>query len=134
MAPKPWTHDEETALGRCYIDHSENKTKEDDGLYRSRKPYISSTMFKMEGYEPKLMRFSNIYNNCANNCKSGMNDEANEGQSSSKRTKNSETNEYSPRGSDAHTVNLKLDDEFEIQELVRPVGQDTAKRASSSSR
>ncbi|KAL8214245.1 hypothetical protein R6Q57_003694 [Mikania cordata] len=28
MAPKPWTHDEETVLGRCYINHSENKTKE----------------------------------------------------------------------------------------------------------
>ncbi|KAL8237154.1 hypothetical protein R6Q59_018235 [Mikania micrantha] len=27
MAPKPWTHDKETALERCSIDHSENKTK-----------------------------------------------------------------------------------------------------------
>ncbi|KAL8231758.1 hypothetical protein R6Q57_001536 [Mikania cordata] len=27
MAPKQWTPDEETALGRCYMDESENKTK-----------------------------------------------------------------------------------------------------------
>ncbi|KAL8200605.1 hypothetical protein R6Q57_011944 [Mikania cordata] len=72
MAPKPWIHDEETALGRCYIDHSENKTKgnsqkhenfwkkinrklaRDDGLYRSTIPHISSTMFKMEGYEREI--------------------------------------------------------------------------------
>ncbi|KAD4887923.1 hypothetical protein E3N88_19996 [Mikania micrantha] len=86
----------------------------------------------------KLMRFSGIYSNYANNRKSGMNDgEANKGQSSSKSTKNSETNEYSSGGSDAHTVNLEQDeeyDEFKIQEPVRPVGQDTTKRASSSSR
>ncbi|KAL8228246.1 hypothetical protein R6Q57_015830 [Mikania cordata] len=27
MAPKQWTHNEEIALGRCYMDESENKTK-----------------------------------------------------------------------------------------------------------
>ncbi|KAL8223241.1 hypothetical protein R6Q57_020640 [Mikania cordata] len=27
MAPKQWTPDEETALGKCYMDESENKTK-----------------------------------------------------------------------------------------------------------
>ncbi|KAL8193522.1 hypothetical protein R6Q57_026657 [Mikania cordata] len=27
MAPKQWTHDEEIALRRCYMDESENKTK-----------------------------------------------------------------------------------------------------------
>ncbi|KAL8189204.1 hypothetical protein R6Q57_028770 [Mikania cordata] len=27
MAPKQWTPDEETALGRCFMDESENKTK-----------------------------------------------------------------------------------------------------------
>ncbi|KAL8205885.1 hypothetical protein R6Q57_009436 [Mikania cordata] len=62
-------------------------------------------------------------------------------QGSSKRTKNSESNEYSPGGSTAHTnyaVNLE-DDEEEAEfdtppESVRPTGRDTTKRASSSSR
>ncbi|KAL8189012.1 hypothetical protein R6Q57_029273 [Mikania cordata] len=27
MTPKQWTHDEEIALGRCYMDEFENKTK-----------------------------------------------------------------------------------------------------------
>ncbi|KAL8216868.1 hypothetical protein R6Q57_023705 [Mikania cordata] len=27
MTPKQWTHDEEIALRRCYVDESENKTK-----------------------------------------------------------------------------------------------------------
>ncbi|KAL8214983.1 hypothetical protein R6Q57_004432 [Mikania cordata] len=27
MAPKQWTPDEETALGKCFMDESENKTK-----------------------------------------------------------------------------------------------------------
>ncbi|KAL8256443.1 hypothetical protein R6Q59_031510 [Mikania micrantha] len=93
MAPKQWTHDEEIALGRCYMDESENKTK------------------------------------------------GNEVQGSSKRTKNSESNEYSPGGSTAHTnyaVNLEDDEEeaeFDTpEEPVRPTGRDTTKRASSSSR
>ncbi|KAL8226418.1 hypothetical protein R6Q57_016250 [Mikania cordata] len=66
MAPKQWTPDEETALEKCYMDESENKTK------------------------------------------------GNEVQGSSKRTKNSESNEYSPRGSTVHTnyaVNLEDDEE-----------------------
>ncbi|KAL8200754.1 hypothetical protein R6Q57_012093 [Mikania cordata] len=93
MAPKQWTPDEEIALGRCYMNESENKTK---------------------GYEV---------------------------QGSSKRTKNSESNEYSPGGSTAHTnyaVNLE-DDEEEAEfdtppEPVIPTSRDTTKRASSSSR
>ncbi|KAL8234709.1 hypothetical protein R6Q59_020809 [Mikania micrantha] len=102
----------------------------------------------------KLIKFSGIYNNCANNRKSGMSDEnvlkwaekkyqlksngqtfnhyhvwvaikdspkfcvlCQEGydvQGSSKRTKNSESNEYSLGGSTAHTnyaVNLEDDEE-----------------------
>ncbi|KAD3338258.1 hypothetical protein E3N88_33779 [Mikania micrantha] len=67
--------------------------------------------------------------------------EGNEVQGSSKRTKNFESNEYSPGGSTAHTnyaVNLE-DDEEEAEfdtprEPVRPTGRDTTKRASSSSR
>ncbi|KAL8255289.1 hypothetical protein R6Q59_033510 [Mikania micrantha] len=65
--------------------------------------------------------------------------EVNEVQGSSKRTKNSESNEYSTGGSTAHTnyaVNLE-DDEEEAEfdtplKPVRPTGQDTTKRASSS--
>ncbi|KAL8259811.1 hypothetical protein R6Q59_027764 [Mikania micrantha] len=65
----------------------------------------------------------------------------NEIQGSSKRTKNSESNEYSPGGSTAHTnyaVNLE-DDEEEAEfdtppEPVRLTGRDTTKRVSSSSR
>ncbi|KAL8261473.1 hypothetical protein R6Q59_025522, partial [Mikania micrantha] len=67
--------------------------------------------------------------------------EGNEVQGSSKRTKNSESNEYLPGGSTAHTnyaVNLE-DDEEEAEydtppEPVRPTGRDTTKRASFSSR
>ncbi|KAL8204661.1 hypothetical protein R6Q57_010284 [Mikania cordata] len=62
-------------------------------------------------------------------------------QGSSKRTKNSESNEYSPGGSTAHTnyaVHLENDEEeaeFDTPpEPVRPTGRDTTKRASSSSR
>ncbi|KAL8193661.1 hypothetical protein R6Q57_026796 [Mikania cordata] len=62
-------------------------------------------------------------------------------QSSLKRTKNSESNKYSPEGSTAHTnyaVNLE-DDEEEAEfdnppEPVKPTGRDITKRASSSSR
>ncbi|KAL8262818.1 hypothetical protein R6Q59_024167 [Mikania micrantha] len=65
--------------------------------------------------------------------------EVNESQSSSKRTKKSETNAFSSRGSDAHTnyaINIEQDekdDEFDILEPVRPVGRVTTKRATSSS-
>ncbi|KAL8216266.1 hypothetical protein R6Q57_023103 [Mikania cordata] len=63
-------------------------------------------------------------------------------QGSSKRTKNSESNEYSPGGSTAHinyAVNLEDDEEEETEfdtppEPVRPMGRDKTKRASSSSR
>ncbi|KAL8211450.1 hypothetical protein R6Q57_005887 [Mikania cordata] len=130
----------------------------------------------------KLTKFSDIYSNCANNRKNGMNDEnvlkwaekeyqlksnsqtfnhyhvwvaikdspkfrvlcqeGNGVQGSSKRTKNSESNEYSPEDSTAHTnyaVNLEDDEEEEEPEFdtppkpVRPMGRDKAKRASSSS-
>ncbi|KAL8231283.1 hypothetical protein R6Q57_001061 [Mikania cordata] len=65
----------------------------------------------------------------------------NEVQGSSKRIKNSESNEYLPGGSTAYTnyaVNLE-DDEEEAEfdtppEPVRPTGRDTTKRASSLSR
>ncbi|KAL8207839.1 hypothetical protein R6Q57_007251 [Mikania cordata] len=67
--------------------------------------------------------------------------EGNEVQGSLKRTKNSESNEYSPGGSTAHSnyaINLE-DDEEEAEfdtppEPVKPTGRDTTKRASSSSR
>ncbi|KAL8234050.1 hypothetical protein R6Q59_020150 [Mikania micrantha] len=178
MAPKPWTHDEETALERCYIDHSENKTKGNSQKRENFWKKLTGSWHEMMGYtdqeyrtyhqlnskwkdmSAKLMRFSGIYNKCDNNRKSSMNDEgvikwaekeyqlksndqifnhyyvwatikdtpkflalcqeANEGQSSSKRTKKYETNAYPSGGSDAHTnyaVNLeqdKEDDEFEI--------------------
>ncbi|KAL8260952.1 hypothetical protein R6Q59_025001 [Mikania micrantha] len=165
MAPKPWTHVEETALERCHIDHSKNKTKGNSQKRENFWKKLTETWHEMMGYtdqeyrtyhqlcskwkvSAKLMQSSGIYINYANNRKSGMNDEdapkfhvlcqeTNKDQCSSRRTKNFETHEYSPGGSDAHTVNLKQEDEddkFEIQEPVRPVGWDTAKQASSSSR
>ncbi|KAL8256802.1 hypothetical protein R6Q59_028843 [Mikania micrantha] len=176
MTPKQWTQDEEIALGKCYMDESENKTK---GNSQKRENFWK----KWKDMCTKLTKFSGIYSNCANNRKSGMSDENvlkwaekeyqlksngqtfnhyhvwvaikespkfrvlcqehnNEVQGSSKRTKNSETNEYSPGGSTAHTnyaVNLEDDDEEEAEfdtppEPVRPTGRDTTKRASSSSR
>ncbi|KAL8239610.1 hypothetical protein R6Q59_016177 [Mikania micrantha] len=161
MALKQWTHDEEIALGRCYMDESENKTKVTvswhnvmgfDAEYRTYHQLNS----KWNDMCTKLTKFSGIYSNCANNRKSGMSDEnvlkwaekeyqlksngqtfnhyhvwvtikdspkfrvlcqeGNEVQGSSKRTKNSESNEYSPGGSTAHTnyaVNLVDDEEEE---------------------
>ncbi|KAL8239347.1 hypothetical protein R6Q59_015914 [Mikania micrantha] len=186
MAPKQWTQDEEIALGKCYMDESENKSKVTvswhnvmgfDAEYRTYHQLNS----KWKDMCTKLTKFSGIYSNCANNRKSGMSDEnvlkwaekeyqlksngqtfnhyhvwvaikdspkfrvlcqeGNEVQGSSKRTKNSESNEYSPGGSTAHTnyaVNLEDDEEepeFDTPpEPVRPTGRDTTKRASSSSR
>ncbi|KAL8201028.1 hypothetical protein R6Q57_012367 [Mikania cordata] len=80
MAPKEWTHDEKTALGKCYMDEFENKTK------------VTVTWHNMMGFDveyrtyhqlnskwkdmcTKLTKFSRIYSNCANNRKSGMSDE-----------------------------------------------------------
>ncbi|KAL8226057.1 hypothetical protein R6Q57_018614 [Mikania cordata] len=92
MAPKPWTHDEETALERCYIDHSKNKTKCNSQKRENFWKKITETWHEMMSYtdqeyrtyhqlcskwkvSAKLMRISGIYSNCANNRKRGMNDE-----------------------------------------------------------
>ncbi|KAL8250888.1 hypothetical protein R6Q59_034581 [Mikania micrantha] len=186
MAPKQWTHDEEIALGRCYMDESENKTKGNSQKRENFWKKVTVSWHNVMGFDAeyrtyhqlnskwkdmctKLTKFSGIYSNCANNRKSGMSDEnilkwaekeyqlksnsqtfnhyhvwvaikdspifrvlcqeGNEVQCSSKRTKNSESNEYSPGGSTAHTnyaVNLE-DDEEEAEfdtppEPVRPTG------------
>ncbi|KAL8234384.1 hypothetical protein R6Q59_020484 [Mikania micrantha] len=131
---------------------------------------------KWKDMSVKLMRFSGIYSNCANNRKSGMNDKgllkwaekeyqlksngpyhvwvaiktlqnfaffvkkltrARVLQKGLKIPRRTNIHGGGGSGRDAHTVNLEQDeedDEFEIQEPVRPVGRDTAKRASSSSR
>ncbi|KAL8267470.1 hypothetical protein R6Q59_004814 [Mikania micrantha] len=198
MAPKQWTHDEEIALGRCYMDESENKTKGNSQKRENFWKKVTVTWHNVMGFDAeyrtyhqlnskwkdmctKLTKFSGIYSNCANNRKIEMSDEnmlkwaekeyqlksngqtfnhyhvrvaikdspkfrvlcqeGNDVQDCSKRTKNSELNEYSPGGSTAHTnyaVNLE-DDEEEAEfdtppEPVRPTGRDTTKRASSSSR
>ncbi|KAL8209338.1 hypothetical protein R6Q57_006070 [Mikania cordata] len=198
MAPKQWTPDEEIALGKCYMDESENKTKGNSQKRENFWKKVTVTWDNVMGFDAeyrtyhqlnskwkdmctKLTKFSGIYSNCANNRKSGMSDEnvlkwaekeyqlksngqtfnhyhvwvaikdspkfrvlCQEGyevQGSSKRTKNSESNEYSPEGSTAHTnyaVNLEDDEEkaeFDTPpEPVRPTDRDTTKRASSSSR
>ncbi|KAL8197755.1 hypothetical protein R6Q57_024289 [Mikania cordata] len=200
MAPKQWTPDEETALGRCFMDESENKTKGNSQKRENFWKKVTVSWHRVMGFDAehrtyhqlnsnwkdmctKLTKFSGIYSNCANNRKSGMSDEnvlkwaekeyqlksngqtfnhynvweaikdsskfrvlcqeGNEVLGSSKRTKNSESNEYSPGNSTAHTnyaVNLEDDEEeeeepeFDTQpEPVRPMGRDKAKRASSSS-
>ncbi|KAL8242675.1 hypothetical protein R6Q59_012977 [Mikania micrantha] len=176
MATKQWTHDEEIALGRCYMDESENKTKGNSQKRENFWKKVTVSWHNQLRQQPKKRD-----SNSANNRKSGMSDEnvlkwaekeyqlksndqtfnhyhvwvaikdspkfrvlcqqGNEVQGSSKRTKNSESNEYSPGGSTAHTsyaVNLE-DDEEEAEfdtppEPVRPKGRDKTKRASSSSR
>ncbi|KAL8199784.1 hypothetical protein R6Q57_013352 [Mikania cordata] len=198
MAPKQWTPDEEIALGRCYMDESENKTKGNSQKRENFWKKVTVTWHKVMGFDAeyrtyhqlnskckdmctKLTKFSGIYSNRANNRKNGMSDEnvlkwaekeyqlksngqtfnhyhvwvaikdspkfhvlyqeGYEVQGSSKRTKNSELNEYSSGGSTAHpnyAVNLE-DDEEEAKfdtppEPVRPAGRDTTKRVSSSSR
>ncbi|KAL8252771.1 hypothetical protein R6Q59_036464 [Mikania micrantha] len=176
MTPKQWTQDEEIALGKCYMDESENKTKGNSQKRENFWKKVTVSWHNVMGFDAEYRT------NCANNRKSGMSDENvlkwaekeyqlksngqtfnhyhvwvaikdspkfrvlcqehnNEVQGSSKRTKNSETNEYSPGGSTAHTnyaVNLEDDEEepeFDTPpEPVRPTGRDTTKRASSSSR
>ncbi|KAL8210676.1 hypothetical protein R6Q57_005113 [Mikania cordata] len=153
MAPKQWTPDEETALGRCFMNESENKTKGNSEKRENFWKKVTVSWHRVMGFDAeyrtyhqlnskwkdmctKLTKFSGIYSNCANNRKSGMNDEnvlkwtdkeyqlksngqtfnhyhvwvaikdspkfrvlCEEGyevQVSSKRTKNSESNEYSP--------------------------------------
>ncbi|KAL8211370.1 hypothetical protein R6Q57_005807 [Mikania cordata] len=94
MAPKPWTHDEETALGRCYIDHSENKSKGNSQKRENFWKKLIGSWHEMMGYtdqecrtyhqlnsklkdmSTKVMRFIGIYSNRVNNRKSGMNDES----------------------------------------------------------
>ncbi|KAL8200098.1 hypothetical protein R6Q57_011437 [Mikania cordata] len=198
MTPKQWTPDEEIALGRCYMDESENKTKGNSQKRENFWKKVTVTWHKVMGFNAeyrtyhqlnskwkdmciKLTKFSGIYSNCANNRKSGMSDdnvlkwaekeyqlksngqtfnhyhvwvaikdspkfrvlcqEGYEVQGSSKRTKNSESNDYSPGDSTAHTNYTVIleDDEEEAEfdtppEPVRPAGRDTTKRASSSSR
>ncbi|KAL8225615.1 hypothetical protein R6Q57_018172 [Mikania cordata] len=149
MEPKQWTHDEETALGKCYMDETENKTKGNSQKRENFWKKVTVTWHNMMGFDAeyrtyhqlnskwkdmctKLTKFNGIYSNCANNRKSGMGDEnvlkwaekeyhlksndqtfnlgwqikdspkfrvlcqkGNEVQCSSKRTKNSESNEYS---------------------------------------
>ncbi|KAL8230636.1 hypothetical protein R6Q57_000414 [Mikania cordata] len=173
MAPKQWTPDEETALGRCFMDESDNKTKGNSQKRENFWKKAAVSWHRVMGFDveyrtyhqlnskwkdmcTKLTKFSGIYSNCANNRKNGMSDEnvlkwaekeyqlksndqtfnhyhvwvaikdspkfrvfCQEGyevQGSSKRTKNSESNEYSPGGSTAHTnyaVNLEDDEEEE---------------------
>ncbi|KAL8222828.1 hypothetical protein R6Q57_020227 [Mikania cordata] len=133
MPPKQWTPDDETAIGKCYMDESENKTK---GNSQKRENFWKKVLAQYDDMCTKLTKFSGIYSNCANNRKSGMSDknvlkwagkeyqlksngqtfnhchvwvaikdspkfrvlcqECNEVQVSSKRTKNSQSNEYSP--------------------------------------
>ncbi|KAL8197694.1 hypothetical protein R6Q57_024292 [Mikania cordata] len=132
MAPKQWTHDEEIALERCYMDESENKTK---GNSQKRENFWK----KSNG---QTFNHYHVWVAIKDSPKFGVFcQEDNEVQGSSKRTKNSESNEYSPGGSTAHTnyaVNLE-DDEEEAEfdtppEPVRPTGRDTTKQASFSSR
>ncbi|KAL8257246.1 hypothetical protein R6Q59_029287 [Mikania micrantha] len=92
MAPKPWTPDEETALGKCNMDESENKTKGNSQKRENFWKKVTFTWHNMMGFEAecrtyhqlnskwkdmctKLRKFSGIYSNCANNMKSGMSDE-----------------------------------------------------------
>ncbi|KAL8196860.1 hypothetical protein R6Q57_024403 [Mikania cordata] len=100
MVPKQWTHDEETALRRCYMDESENKTnakiillsfviRKNTKIFGKK---VIVTWHNMMGFDAeyrkyhqlnskwkhmcnKLTKFSGIYSNCANNWKSGMSDE-----------------------------------------------------------
>ncbi|KAL8224504.1 hypothetical protein R6Q57_019979 [Mikania cordata] len=136
MTPKQWTHDKEIALGRCYMNESENKTKVTitwhyvmgfDAEYRTYHQLNS----KWKDMCTKLTKFSEIYNNCANNRKSGIGDE---------NVLKWAEKEYQLK-SNGQTFNYYhvWDDEEEAEfdtppEPVRPTGRDTTKRASSSSR
>ncbi|KAL8211402.1 hypothetical protein R6Q57_005839 [Mikania cordata] len=92
MAPKQWTPDEKIALGRCYMDESENKTKGNSQKRENFWKKVTVTWHKVMGFDAeyrtyhqlnskwkdmctKLTKFSSIYSNCANNRKSGMSDE-----------------------------------------------------------
>ncbi|KAL8228984.1 hypothetical protein R6Q57_013884 [Mikania cordata] len=92
MAPKQWTPDEEIALGRCYMEESENKTKGNSQKRENFWKKVTVTWHKVMGFDAecrtyhqlnskwkdtctKLTKFCGIYSNCANSRKSGMNDE-----------------------------------------------------------
>ncbi|KAL8223728.1 hypothetical protein R6Q57_019203 [Mikania cordata] len=92
MTLKQWTHDEEIALGRCYMDESENKTKGNSQKRENFWKKITVTWHIVMGFDAecrtyhqlnskwkdmctKLTKFSGIYSNCTNNRKSGINDE-----------------------------------------------------------
>ncbi|KAL8215930.1 hypothetical protein R6Q57_022767 [Mikania cordata] len=92
MAPKQWTPDEETALGRCYMDESENKTKGNSQKRENFWKKVTVSWHRVMGFHAeyhtyhqlnskwkdmctKLTKFSGIYSNCANNRKSGMSEE-----------------------------------------------------------
>ncbi|KAL8245858.1 hypothetical protein R6Q59_007074 [Mikania micrantha] len=92
MTPKPWTPDEETALGKGYMDESENKTKDNSQKRENFWKTVNVTWHNMMGFDAeyhsyhqlnskwkdmctKLTKFSGIYSNCANNRKSRMSDE-----------------------------------------------------------
>ncbi|KAL8191584.1 hypothetical protein R6Q57_028315 [Mikania cordata] len=82
MAPKQWTHDEEIALGICYMDESENKTKGNSQKRENFWKKVTVTWHNVMGFDveyrtyhqlnskwkdmcTKLTKFSGIYNNCA---------------------------------------------------------------------
>ncbi|KAL8200014.1 hypothetical protein R6Q57_011353 [Mikania cordata] len=84
--------DEEIALRRCYMDESENKTKGNSQKRENFWKKVTVTWHKVMGFDAeyrtyhqlnskwkdmctKLTKFSDIYNNCANNRKNGMSDE-----------------------------------------------------------
>ncbi|KAL8210934.1 hypothetical protein R6Q57_005371 [Mikania cordata] len=92
MTPKQWTPDGETALGKCYMDEFENKTKGNSQKRENFWKKVTVTWHNMMGFDAeyrtyhqlnskwkdmctKLTKFSGIYSNCANNQKSGMSDE-----------------------------------------------------------
>ncbi|KAL8209062.1 hypothetical protein R6Q57_008474, partial [Mikania cordata] len=147
MAPKQWTPDEETALGRCFMYESENKTKGNSQKRENFWKKVTVSWHRVMGFDAEYRTYHQQNSN-------GMNDEnvlkwaekeyqlksngqtfnhyhvwvaikdspkfrvlCQEGyevQCSSKRTKNSKSNEYSPGGSTAHTnytVNLEDDEE-----------------------
>ncbi|KAL8196858.1 hypothetical protein R6Q57_020755 [Mikania cordata] len=129
MAPKQWTPDEETALGRCFMDESENKTK---------------------GNSQKRENFWEKVTQLRNNRKSGMSDEnvLKWAEKEYQLKSNGQTfNHYHVWVAIKDSPKFRVlcqegyeDDEEEESEFdtppkpVRPMGRDKAKRASSSSR
>ncbi|KAL8218083.1 hypothetical protein R6Q57_021456 [Mikania cordata] len=92
MTPKQWTPDEETALGRCFMDESENKTKGNSQKRENFWKKVTVSWHRVMGFDAehrtyhqvnskwkdmctKLTKFNGIYSNCTNNRKSAMSDE-----------------------------------------------------------